>query len=113
MENLDEKKYKRAKKKVEKLKAFYIHLFMYLIFNTFISGKKIMNDIEDGDTFVETFFDFSTFAVWLFWGIGIFFHGLDVFGFGSFFGKDWEKRKMDQFMKEEETKRKKYDRHNY
>lgn len=35
------------------------------------------------------------------WGIGVFFHAVKVFKWNPFFGKDWEKRKLKQFVKEE------------
>jgi hypothetical protein len=36
------------------------------------------------------------------WGIGVFFHGLKVFNYMPFFGKDWEEKKIKEFMEKEE-----------
>ena len=47
---------------------------------------------------MESFWDFGTFAVWIFWGIGLAFHAFGVFGQNILFGKDWEERKMKEFM---------------
>jgi len=97
----EDNKYLRAKKKVEKLKGFYWHLAFYLGVNLFISTSKIVSDLSEGKTFVEIFWDFGTFAVWIFWGIGIFFHAIEVFKQNILFGKDWEERKLNEFMDED------------
>jgi len=95
--------YLSAKKKVEELKGFYIHLSIYVLVNFFISMAKIVRNIYDGETFNEAFFDFGTFAVWIFWGIGIFFHGLGVLGKNIFFSKNWQERKIKEFMDEDKN----------
>jgi len=42
----------------------------------------------------------------LWWGIGVIFHGLKVFNYMPFFCKDWEEKKIKEFMnKEEQTKK--------
>jgi hypothetical protein len=38
------------------------------------------------------------------WGIGLFFHALEVFKLVPFLNKDWEERKIKQFMEEEKKK---------
>ena len=102
MENYNnEDRYIRAKKKVEKLKSFYGHFAVYFVVNMFLSIAKVTGEITQGKTFIEAFWDFGTFAIWFFWGIGIFFHAMGVFGPTIFFGKDWEQRKMNEFMDEE------------
>lgn len=85
MEN--DERYLRAKKRVENLKGFYIHLTAYVLVNVFI---LIIN--------------LSTFeGDWWFiyplggWGIGLIIHGLTVFGSGTF-GADWEERKIKEYM---------------
>ncbi len=99
MENYsNEERYIRAKKKVKKLKGFYWHFASYLVVNIFISTSKIISDINRGETFFEAALDFGTFALWFFWGIGLFFHAMGVFGPSIVFGKDWEQRKMNEFM---------------
>lgn len=35
------------------------------------------------------------------WGIGIIFHAMKTFKWNPFFGKNWEERKLKQFVKEE------------
>jgi len=97
----EEERYLRAKKRVEKLKGFYWHLAAYLIVNSFLSSSKIISNLNNGESFFEAFWDFGTFAVWVFWGIGLAFHAFGVFGQNILFGKDWEDRKMKEFMDED------------
>jgi len=79
-------KYARAKKKVEALKAFYIHLTVYLLVNAMLVSINFLTDAGN----------------WWFvyplcgWGIGIFIHGLTTFANG--YGSDWEERKIKEYM---------------
>ena len=101
-ENIKGIKFLRAKKRVEKIKGFYIHLIVYIIVNTFLSGIIIfglMHD-DDGDSLGEVIQNFGVYSTWLFWGIGVFFHWLGVFGFNGV-GKNWEKRKLKELLDQE------------
>jgi len=40
------------------------------------------------------------------WGLGLAFKAIKVFGMNPFFGKDWEERKIREFMKEDEQQNK-------
>lgn len=91
-------KYLKAKKRVEDLKGYYIHLAAYILVNSFISVNKVLNNLEDGETLQEAIFDFSTFAVWIFWGIGLGIHTFKMFGTNLLMGKDWEERKIKEYM---------------
>ncbi|MGG8495136.1 2TM domain-containing protein [Tenacibaculum sp. TC6] len=93
-----EQKYLRAKKRVDEIKRYYIHLAVYIAVNLFISIKKIVRNMNGGETFEEALLDFNTFSLWIFWGIGIVFHTFRVFGFDFFMGKNWEERKIKEFM---------------
>ena len=98
-----EQNYIKAKKRVKEIKGFYIHLSTYVIINIFISGVIIYGLISSGDSLNETISNFGVYSTWIFWGIGIFFHWLGVFGFKSLgFGKDWEERKIKEYMDKEE-----------
>ncbi len=96
-----ESAYKRAEKRLKEIKGFYWHLFWFLVINVFISTKKIYRNFENRESFSEAFFDFGTFTVWIFWGIGIMFHWFGVFGKHFVFSKNWEKRKIKEFMDKE------------
>ena len=108
MDNNNRDKLDRAKKRVLELKGFYIHLTVYTLVNTFISTMKIIRNMGDGESFNDAFWDFGTFAVWFFWGIGLFFHGLKVFSYNPFFGKDWEKRQIQKYMDKDKNEAEKY-----
>jgi len=102
-ENIEGIKYLRAKKRVEKIKGFYVHLMVYFIVNTFLSGIIIfglMQD-DDGDSLGEVIQNFGVYSIWGSWGIGIFFHWLGVFGF-NVIGKNWEERKLKEILDKEE-----------
>ncbi|MFK8061394.1 MAG: 2TM domain-containing protein [Polaribacter sp.] len=96
-----EQKYVLARKRVEKITKFYKHLATYVVVNIFLSAIFIVGDINDGDTFYEAVWNFHNYKIWLFWGIGIFFQALNTFGIRLFFDKDWEERKVKQYMDEQ------------
>jgi hypothetical protein len=98
MENYsEEQKRYRAKEQVKKLKEFYQHLTAYLIINIILI-IIIGTSLEMGG---ESFWHFSTFTVAFFWGIGLLFHAFGVFGLPFVFGKDWEQRKIKEFMEKD------------
>lgn len=85
--------YLRAQKKVKSLVGFYWHLASYLIINLVL--------IIIISTSGVPLFSFGTFATAFFWGIGLFFHFIGVFGPDFFFGKNWEQRKIKEMMEKE------------
>ncbi|NND51660.1 MAG: 2TM domain-containing protein [Flavobacteriaceae bacterium] len=93
-----EEAYLRAKKKLDKLVGFYWHLAVYVIINIFLIILIGVN-LDRGDQF----WSFGTFATALFWGIGLAFHFLSVFGPGFIFGKNWEDRKIKEYMDKDRT----------
>lgn len=96
-----EQRFILAKQRVEKISKFYKHLATYVIINIFLSAIFIAGDINDGDTFYEAFSDYHNYKVWLFWGIGIVFQALNTFGLSLFMNKDWEERKIQKYMDEQ------------
>ena len=92
----EEERYVLAKKRFKKLKAFYLHLAVYIVVNLLLTIITITEKYYDG--VVKVFFVVDTYWIWLFWGIGVLFHGLRVFRFSSLVGKDWEERKIKEFM---------------
>jgi hypothetical protein len=98
-ETIEGLKYLRAKKRVEKIKGFYVHFAIYILVNLFLSSIIIYGlTSDDGDTFGEAFSNFGVYSTWVFWGIGVFFHWLGVFGFNSLFGRNWEEKKLKEIM---------------
>ncbi|MFY9241734.1 MAG: 2TM domain-containing protein [Polaribacter sp.] len=98
----EEQRYILAKKRVEKVSKFYKHLAVYVVVNIFLSAIFIVGDINDGDTFNEAFFNYHNYKIWLYWGIGILFQMINTFGINYFFNKDWEERKINDYMNEKE-----------
>lgn len=87
----NEQRYLKAQKRVKDIKGFYVHLFIYALTIPVIVTVNLV--------FVPSFhwFWFSVLG----WGIGLFFHWLGVFGFNKLgLGKDWEERKIKEFMNE-------------
>lgn len=97
-ENIDEIKkyedYERAKKHVKEIKGFYTHLIVYLVVNVLI----LINDFRFADWDNINFWMFSTA---FFWGIGLLFHAYGVFGKHLIFNKEWEERKIREFMEKD------------
>jgi sensor histidine kinase YesM len=86
--------YVRARKHVEELKEFYYNLISYCLvipFLIFINYKTSWG------------FQWFWFPM-LGWGLGLLLHGYKVFVNDGFLGGGWEKRKIDQFMREEEER---------
>ncbi|MGN4613412.1 2TM domain-containing protein [Bacillus cereus group sp. MYBK71-2] len=82
--------YLRAKKRVENLKAFYIHLTVYILVNLLLFFINISSDSS------KLWFLYPLGG----WGIGIVIHGLTTFPFGIF-GKEWEERKIKEYMEKD------------
>ena len=93
MEDLNkENKYIRARERVEELKKFYGNLTSYLFVITMLAVVNYL-----------TYWDYKWF-LWpaLGWGIGLAFHAAKTFRWNPFFSRDWEERKIKQFMEEDE-----------
>ena len=99
MEGFDNDKYERAKKRMEEIKGFYTHLVVYLIINTLLILAQMGVFTNWGNVGMPTWAYFTTP---FFWGIGLAAHGLYVFQhkFRSF--KNWEERKIKEYMEREE-----------
>jgi hypothetical protein len=100
---IQEQSYLRAKKRVKAIKGFYVHAMVYILVNIFISGVIVFGLMQSDYSFYDAITNFGVVSTWLFWGIGLFFHWLGVFGFKSFvLGKDWEERKIKEMMEKED-----------
>ncbi len=91
IQNNEQEKYFFAKKRVDEIKGFYGNLISYIIFNGFF---LILNLIT------------SPNELWFFWpligwGIGVVFHGMKVFNYYPFLGKNWEERKINELIEKE------------
>ena len=97
-----EQNYIKAKKRVKAIKGFYVHFIVYVLVNIFLSGFIIFGLSNSGDHFDEIISNFGVYSTWFFWGIGIFFHWMGVFGFKSIgFGANWEEKKIKEMMEKD------------
>jgi sensor histidine kinase YesM len=87
--------YIKARKHVENLKDFYYNLLSYCLvipFLIFINWRT---------SWQFQWFWFPMFG----WGIGLAFHAMSVYFEDGRFGKNWEERKIREYMEQEERKR--------
>ncbi len=91
--SIEQLRLERARKRVKALAGFYKHLSVYVLINAFLIT---MNYFRLSPS--EPFLKFDNFATAFFWGIGLGFHALSVFGTNAFLGVDWEERKIRQIM---------------
>jgi len=89
-------KYLEAKKRVKKLKGFYIHFTIYVLVNLLIVFINVQN-LKPG----ESYFKPENFFTLFFWGIGLLAHGMSVFIPQFVLGKNWEERKIRELMEKE------------
>ncbi len=87
----EEESYKRAKKRVGELRGFYEHLIAYVVVNIML---VIINLVTSPDTL-------WFYWVTIFWGIGVIWHAISVFGKR---GKNWEEKKIKEIMEKEKGK---------
>ncbi|KPJ60275.1 MAG: histidine kinase [Latescibacteria bacterium DG_63] len=89
---MDEKeRYEQARKRVEEIKGFYVHLLVYVLVNL---GLFLVNILRSPET------------IWFYWpllgwGFGVVAHGISVFGLRGVLGPEWEKRKIREIMSKE------------
>lgn len=96
MENSSkDSKYLRAKERVEAIKKFYGSVFSSLFVIVLVAGINYYVD-----EWRHPWFLWVVFGV----GIGLIFKALKLFNFNPFMGRDWEERKIKEFMQEEEKR---------
>ncbi|WP_046757046.1 2TM domain-containing protein [Kordia jejudonensis] len=95
----EEELYLQARKKVEKIKGFYVHFAVYIVINIVLL-TIIAANMDAGDNF----WTFGHFSTAIFWGVGVAFHALGAFGTNLFFGKNWEDRKIREYIDREKER---------
>lgn len=83
-------RYQRARKRVEDLKGYYVHLTVYLIINF---GLFLIDWLSGGGWWF--------FIPLLGWGVGLAIHTVVVFLVEGPTGRSWEERKIRKLMEEE------------
>ena len=84
---MEDWKYEMARKKVKKVKAFYRHFGIWLIFSAFFIFLNINTDPRE----LWAIFPIAG------WGLGVALHAIGVFGFPGR-SKDWEERMIEEEM---------------
>ncbi|HJY11266.1 MAG TPA: 2TM domain-containing protein [Flavobacterium sp.] len=84
-------RYYQAQKRVKEIKEFYQHLTVFLLCNVIVIVVNLMTSPG------------YLWFLWclLGWGIAIVLHGLTVFRISPIFDKEWEERKIKEFMDQE------------
>lgn len=90
----DTEVYERARKRVHQIRGFYVHALVYALVNVLLA---VIN------------FVVSRGVLWFYWpllgwGIGLFAHGVSVFGFGGLWGKEWEDRKIKDIVEKNRSR---------
>ena len=89
-------KYLQAKERVKELREFYNHLFTFLLINILIAAINYYSN-----QWAYPWFLWVTGG----WGIGIAFDALKTFRLNPFFNKEWEERKIREYMGDENKQR--------
>ncbi|WP_461754606.1 histidine kinase [Myroides sp. LJL115] len=83
-----------AKKKVEKIKAFYSHLTVFIMTNLFLVGLNLLTSPEFLWSLIVMFF----------WAIILVAQFMKVNNYSFFLGDNWEEKQIDQYIKENQSK---------
>ena len=87
----DQDALQRARQRVAKLRGFYIHATVFILVNLFLLAVNLLTTPH----FLWFFFPL------LGWGIGLVIHGLTMFSSVGVFGRDWEERKVREYLEQE------------
>ncbi|MDN7011739.1 2TM domain-containing protein [Methanoculleus sp. FWC-SCC3] len=90
----EQDRYARARRRVKKIRDFYEHLVLYIAVNLILFGINMLFSPD------SLWFYWVTF----FWGIGVVLHGFGVYVEGRIFGRDWEEKKIREFLEREERR---------
>lgn len=91
-EEIKNTSYVRAVEKVEKLKEFYQNVVSYCIVIPFLVFVNLYTSPQ---------FHWFWFPM-IGWGIGVLFHGLDVYNYNPFLGSNWESKKIKELMERDD-----------
>lgn len=86
-----DKRYQKAKERVEAIKGFYGNLMAYCIVIPFLAWLN----------YQTTSFPWVIFPM-LGWGFGLLMHGLEAFAYNPIWGKRWEEKKIRELMERED-----------
>lgn len=90
-EYIRDKRYQKAREKLEAVKQFYGNLASYLVVIPFLIWLNTRT----------TDFPWAVFPAFG-WGFGLLMHGLQVYGYNPLWGKRWEERKIRELMERDD-----------
>ena len=93
MATTEDDRYKAAKSRVAQLRGFYVHLTTFIVVNAFLVTLNLLTSPD------------SLWFYWVLlgWGIGLVAHALQVYGSFTIFGRDWEERKIEEYLKRDRS----------
>lgn len=91
----NENSYYKAQKKVEDIKGFYGNLMSYIVV---IAGLAVLNMLTSPS---HLWFLYPAIG----WGIGVAVHGISVFNYIPFLGREWEERKIQELLDKEKNRK--------
>ena len=88
---IEDKRYQKAKERVEAIKSFYGNLISYCIV---IPGLAYLNYMTTNRPWVI----FPAVG----WGFGILVHGMEAYGYNPLWGKRWQEKKLRELMERDD-----------
>lgn len=88
--------YLEAKKRVKEIREFYTHLITFIVV---CSALALINYLTN--YWAYPWFLWAVFG----WGIGLAFDAAKTFRLNPFYNKDWEERKIKEYMEKENRQR--------
>jgi len=89
---IEDKRYERARERVEAIKSFYGNLTSYIIVIPLLAYLN----------YLTTDFLWAIFPA-VGWGLGLIAHGMEAFGYNPFLGKSWEQKKIKEYMEKDKS----------
>lgn len=90
-----ERSYLRAKKRLDGIKSFYIHIIVYIVFNVFLLL------LIHGEVSIKiNGMHYSNLYTAIGWGVILLVHGIIVFTPIMSLMEKWEEKKLEEFMEE-------------
>jgi sensor histidine kinase YesM len=89
---ISEKRYENAQEQVKKLKGFYAHLTIYLLFIPLFIYLNFQSNAG---------FPWAVFPIFG-WGFGVAGHASETYDWNPFFSKNWEQRKIKELIDKED-----------
>ena len=92
-EYIEDKRYEKAREKVEAVKSFYGNLGAYMVVIPFLAWLNWQT--------TRFSFPWVIFPM-MGWGFGLLMHGMEAYGYNPLWGKRWEERKIKELMEKED-----------